>query len=630
MEGTIVEPMPRPDCLTADHVSPVDRPFEAFPDSALYASIVDRFEAIAERFSDRLAIEDQLTSLTYRKLGVLVARISAGIASTTAHRVGPIAILLDQDARYVAAMLGVLATGRAYVPLDDNFPAERNALIVSEAAVCAVVSSRDLIGTAGQWLRRELPVIDIDDLPDGAETTHVMRTAPDYLAAIYYTSGSSGVPKGVAWAHRDLLKCFQLHTNEDRISCADRMLLQFSPATFGSYRTVYCALLNGASLHILPTRAIGVAALAKLIRNRGITFYSSVPTMLRHLVESLGCGECFDSVRIVGMAGERIQWSDVDAARRGFPLAYLTISLASSECAWILGWHVDDALRSSTALPPVGRPWLTREVTIVGEDGNAAADDDVGDIVVSSRYIALGYWNGGALQARGFPADPADPTKRVFNTGDRGRRRPDGLIEFVGRTDQQIKVHGHRIEPAEVEAALTGLRVVNDAIVIVRYSESNAPLSLVAYVALQAGIHGLLPRHLQAMLAQRLPRYMVPAQIYLMDELPCLPNFKVDRLALARMDTARAIKVECRDDLFLDQIAGIFEAVIGLKGATPQDTVASLGGDSLQELKVFAELERRYGVPIPDTMINQRPTISSIACWMADQIARLSTHAVPR
>ncbi len=231
---------------------------------------------------------------------------------------------------------------------------------------------------------------------------------------------------------------------------------------------------------------------------------------------------------------------------------------------------------------------------------------------------------------RAFPADPADPTKRVFNTGDRGRRRPDGLIEFVGRKDQQIKLHGHRIEPAEVEVALTGLREVKDAVVIVRYSESNVPLSLVAYVALQARISGLLPRHLQAMLARRLPRFMAPAQIYLLDELPRLPNFKVDRQTLARMDAAQAIKVpERRDDPFLDQIAGIFEAIIGLKGATPEDTVASLGGDSLQELNIFAELERRYGVAIPDTMINQGPTISSIACWMADRAARLSTHTVP-
>ncbi len=255
MEETIVEPVSGPESLTPDHGGRVDRPFAAFPDSARYASIVDRFEVIAERFPDRLAIQDQLTSLTYRELRVLVTRISTGIASTAAHRVGPVAILLDRNnVRYVAAMLGVLAAGRAYVPLDDDFPAERTALIISEAAVCAVVSSRDSMRAASQWLPRELAFIDIDALPDGAETTQVMRTGPYDLAAIYYTSGSSGVPKGVAWAHRDLLRCFQLHTNEDQISCAYRMLLQFSPATVGSYRTIYCALLNGASLHILPTR----------------------------------------------------------------------------------------------------------------------------------------------------------------------------------------------------------------------------------------------------------------------------------------------------------------------------------------------------------------------------------------
>jgi acyl-coenzyme A synthetase/AMP-(fatty) acid ligase/acyl carrier protein len=305
--------------------------------------------------------------------------------------------------------------------------------------------------------------------------------------------------------------------------------------------------------------------------------------------------------------------------------------LSSTEAGPFLHTVVDDALRTTTGHPPAGRPALGWKVTIVGDDGEQAPDGKSGEIVVASRFIALGYWYGSDLEIRAFPSDPSDPKARVFESGDRGRRRPDGLIEFVGRNDKQIKLHGHRIEPAEVESALTSLREVSDAAVVVRCSKDGVPLSLVAYVVLGPRIRRLLPRHLQSMLTQHLPRYMVPSRIVLLDDLPRLPNFKIDRVRLAQLDATQTIEARDRgDDPLIDRIAGIFEAVIGVTDATPEDTVASIGGDSLQEIHIIAELERCYGVSIPDDLIKERPTISSIASWIAGQIARPNTRAAPR
>jgi amino acid adenylation domain-containing protein len=595
---------------------------------ALEGSIVDRFDEAVRRFPERLAIQDTEVSLTYAKLASLVDRIACATAAATSERTGPVAILLPANAHFPAAMLGVMAAGRAYLPLDAEFPVERNELIIAEAGACAVISGGEFARDALRSFPSGVPVIDIDGLPEIVEPTSRAQTGSEDLAAIYYTSGSTGRPEGIVWDHRSILHHIKVFTDVAQISCADRMLMVASLSAFASYRNVYSALLNGASVHILPPRRLGLAALIKEIRVRTITIYHSVPTLVRTLAENLGAGERLETIRFVKINGDRLRWSDVDACRRCFAANVpIWTSLSSTETGMSICGFVDEALRSSAVHPPVGLPVDGCKVAIVDDNGQPVANDAIGRIVVTSRWTALGYWQGSTRKIRHFPSDPADPKARVFATGDLGRRRADGLIEYIGRKDDQIKLNGCRIEPAEVENALAALPQVKEATVVVRRDENSVPLSLAAYVILRSGIRGLLPRHVQALLAQRLPRHMIPANVYLVDELPRLPNFKVDRSTLAKIDSAQSIEIVARNNQFFDEVAGIFEEVIGRRGATADDTVASLGGDSLKELSVFAELERRYGVAIPDDMINDGPTIGSIACWIEGQMPQLGVRA---
>ena len=475
----------------------------------------------------------------------------------------------------------------------------------------------------------EVPTIDINALPEVAETTPAAQAGPDDLAAVYYTSGSTGLPKGSAWSHRTLLRSVQLFTNIAHVSCFDRLSLLHSPGVAGSYRNIYCALLNGASLHILRPRQLSTVALVQQIRERGITVLHAVPTLLRHIAEQLGNGNRLDSVRLACLGGDRARWSDVDMCRRSFsPSGFVYTSLNATEFLTCSHWLIDDALRATTVALPTGRPAPGWTVTIVDDFGEPVLDGEIGEITVAGRDIALGYWDGTTHRVRAFPSDHSDPRTRVFKTGDSGRRRADGFIEFVGRKDQQIKLHGHRIEPAEVEGALTALPEVSDGLVLVRCDKSGVPISLVAYAVLQPGVRGLMSRHLQAMLARRLPRHMVPAQIYLLNELPRLSNLKVDRVRLAEIDATRPIEIRDRlDDPTINKVAEIYETILKVVGAGADDNIESLGGDSMQAMDILAELERHFRVSIPNELVESRPSIRQIARYLLVRSVQDATGA---
>jgi len=254
----------------------------------------------------------------------------------------------------------------------------------------------------------------------------------------------------------------------------------------------------------------------------------------------------------------------------------------------------------------------------LGEDGRPVPLGEVGEFVVSSRHLALGYWQAPDLTAKAFSTDPADPQIRIFRTGDLGRRRADGLFEHVGRKDDQIKLRGRRIEPAEIESALRGFPAVRDAALVVRRTQAGTPRLLVAYVESVAGVSEVAADALMAYLSRHLPNYMLPSKIVCMEKLPRLPNLKIDRMRLAGMEMSRAAEMATRaDDPLVHEIITVFERVIDVAGATPEDTLASLGGDSLQAINIALELESRFAVSISAEVFSRSWSIHDLAQWIA-------------
>lgn len=607
------------ECPSLDYGGPIDRPFEAFPESAVDASIVDRFEAIAQRFPDRLAIQGQSNSITYRELGVLVARIGAATEAVTSSRTGPIGIFLGRDTRYPAAMLGVLSAGGAYVALDADHPVERNRTIAEQAGIRAIVSAGVAAAQAATLLPSPVPIIDIDALVDSPTPRSAIRPAATDLGYIYFTSGSEGIPKGVPHSHRNMLQMILQYTNALHLGPEDRLTLVYPPGNAAASRDIFAALLNGASLHFLSPADLQPEGLVREIQARGITIYHSTPGLLRRLADALGADERLDSVRIASLGGDRVEWRDIDMCRRMFSRdVHLYMALTSTESHLRCHWFIDNALRHTTPRPPVGRPLPNRTLSIVDDVGKPVADGEVGEILIKSRFIAGGYWNAPDLTAAAFTRDRSDASMVTFKTGDFGRLRPDGLIEFIGRKDHQIKLHGYRIDIGEVEGALRGCPGVQDAVVVVRRNDADLPRSLAGYVEPCSGGDGLSRRDLMSMLKKRLPLYMIPATLNIVDQLPRLPTLKIDRIRVAQLDATRVVEmVNPIDDPLIAELVKIFESVLGNVGATAEDNVSSLGGDSLQAVKVALELEKHFGVVVPANVFESIQTIRELARWLA-------------
>ena len=196
-----------------------------------------------------------------------------------------------------------------------------------------------------------------------------------------------------------------------------------------------------------------------------------------------------------------------------------------------------------------------------------------------------------------FLTDANDPSIRIYKTGDLARRRADGLLEYVGRKDQQVKLHGYRVDPNEVEAALKACPGLRDAAIVVRRSEEGLPMALIGYATREACQTTLLPRHLLAMLSGRLPPHMMPARIVLLDEFPWLPNFKIDRQRLAAMDAAMVLDASQQTNpLLIERLIDLFQEITKTSGATPEDSILSLGGDSLQTMEAVLQIGAQFGV----------------------------------
>jgi amino acid adenylation domain-containing protein len=601
--------------LPLDYGGPVDRPFESFPDSTLDRSIIDRFEQTARRFAARIAIADTVRHLTYAELARLVTRITAATLQIVDGRPGPVAILLPRDACFPAAMLGVLAAGRGYVPLDVSNPVERNRLIATQSGAAAFISANHFASLL------DLPVVNIDAIDGGAVCQPAVKSGPDDPACIVYTSGSTGTPKGVQHSHRNLLHMVMQRTNAYHLNPDDRLALLDLPTSISGLRDIFLALLNGASLHILPPNELGPAGLVREFEARQITMFRTAPVLLRRLADALGPDRHLDSIRLAVLGGQRVDWSDFDAFERlSSPGAFLHVGTGLTETAGQLtGWFVDRELRSSNPVLPVGRIHPGLRVTIVGETGEPIAEGEIGEFVVSGRYITQGYWRDPELTARVFSTDAADPQSRTFKTGDWGRLRDDGLIEFVGRMDEQIKLNGHRIELGEIEVALRACAGVEDAIVLVRKDDNGLVRSLSCYAESKPGVDGLTARELAAALRLRLPDFMIPGSFTIVDALPRLPNLKIDREELRRRDQQAASRVQASPALPTEvrlkteeMLLRLWREVLDRQDIGYDDDFFLCGGNSIAAVDLVLRVEKHLQYQVPLTLLAEAPTVSQL------------------
>jgi amino acid adenylation domain-containing protein len=639
----------------------------AFPLAAVEQSIAARFEQQVARDPTHLAVQSDECTLSYAELNLLANRIAHCILARRGILDAPraVAILLPNDTRMLAAILGILKSGAPYVPFEPAFPAERLRYYWQDAGATLLLTNAEHYALAVALTGDAAQVITVDALaPELPSHNPNLTISPNALAYIYYTSGSTGTPKSVYNSQRNLLHHIRRNTNIFQVCPADRFLCLKSFSFAGALKDIFGALLNGASLYLYPLKQQGITRLAAWLVEQEITIYNSVATVFRQLVETLTTEKRFPQLRIIYFGGEAIKASDIAAYQQHFAGdAMLVLGLGSTETGPVTALYLNGASQLTGNSVPLGYAVDETVVLILAENGEPVAAGQEGEIAVKSVYLALGYWHNEALTAQKFlpveqphPLTPSpswrgaggevDVPPRLYLTGDIGYLDESGCLYHLGRRDFQLKIRGYRIEPAEIEQALRQHPAIG-AVAVVAKALHSGEQGLVAYYVVspeskvqsqQSGLpapdsglrttdSGLLTvTELRQVLASQVPAYMIPAAFVPVESLPVSAFGKLDLKALVAPERGRpalaAPYVEAQTPL-QEQLVTLWSTLLGLDEVGIDDDFLELGGSSILVMQLLTRAEQTFGVEIPAAAFLTHPTIATLAALI--QPATVST-----
>jgi len=586
------------------------------------ACIHQLFEAQVERTPGAVAVVGGGRKLTYRELN---AR-----ANFLAHRlrrlgVGPevcVAILAERSPEVIIGALGVLKAGGFYLPVDATTTKERLATLLAASAAPVLLTEEGLVP--------ELPEHDCElialDSPAAASGDESERNPPHRarsanLAYLIYTSGSTGIPKGVMVPHGALVNAYRAWEDAYRLRQTGRCHLQMASFSFDVFAgDLVRALCSGAKLVLCPKEILlAPQKLYELMRDQEVDSAEFVPVVVRELMEYLEKnGQTLDFMRLL------VVGSDVWFVREYQQLR----ALGGAQTRAINSYGLSETTIDSTffahdaaALPidahvPIGRPFPGTRLTILDRRLETVPIGVFGELLIAGAGLARGYFDQPATTAEQYIPDPRsdEPGARLYKTGDRARYLADGHVEFLGRVDQQIKIRGFRIEPGEIEAVLGEHPDVTDT-VVAPWDDAPGGVRLVAWVVAHPE-RELTVSELRGFLKQRLPDYMVPAVFMMLESLPLLPNGKVDRRRLPEPDRRRPeLEGEYTppESPIEEELAEIFEQVLGIERIGIDDNFFELGGHSLLVVQVVARIQESFELDLPLRTFFEYPTIAELA-----------------
>ena len=450
---------------------------------------------------------------------------------------------------------------------------------------------------------------------DGTTSTENVRLkiAPGQLSYIYYTSGTTGQPKGIVDCHRNVLHNIMRYTNTLKISPNDRLTLLQSCGFSGAVSSLFCALLNGATSFPFSLHKDGSYRLASWLNQERITIYHSVPSIFRLIAKGK---YPYPAMRIIRLEGDQASPRDLVLYKKFFPDSCILVNgLGATEYGLVRQYIVDKKTSIPNSTVPIGYAVEDMEVLILGDSGQRLGENCVGEIAVRSRYLAPGYWCRPELTEEVFSGDTEDQSKRIFRTGDMGRLRADGCLEYLGRKNFQQRLKGRWIEIPQIEKALYDLGIFNDILVTTR-EDPGYDIRLVAYLVPR---NNTIPQtdEIRKYLSGHLPDYMIPAVFMTVESIPLNSFGKVDRRALPAPSQIRPelseVYVAAQDHL-QNQLKQIWEKVLKIRPIGIRDNFFDLGGDSILAAYLFSLLEEQIvGQRLPISTILSAPTIEQLA-----------------
>ena len=597
---------------------PRTQEFESWPDAWVDCGIIPRFDSIVARHAHCTAINDGARHLSYAQLSTTARHLAARIVAECPP--GTVGILQSHSAAFWVAILACIGAGRAYAALDLHHPASRNAGILRDAGLAAVIVPPDFDAEA-QAIPRDLlriPWVLRDGTREAPYWPRTTVPAADVPAVVLYTSGSTGRPKGIANNQQALLQRVAQYVNASHLHSGDRMLTLSSPCTIAGTREGLTALLTGATLHIIDAHRTGLGAIARRLHDARITALNAVPSMLRALADAPDSASTLRSLRTVRVGGEVVFWTDIALLRRALPDdCCIQIGYSSTEATGTQ-WFVPRDATLDGPFVPVGYVLPGNTASVVDDAGQLLPRQQTGELVLRSRFIALGLWQNGRCIPDSMRPDPHHPDERVLHTGDLVHMDANGLCTVTGRKDRQVKVNGVRVEPSEVEAALRGLAQVADAAVIARSSDNAT--SLVAFVVPRTTCADLRETDIRASLRAGVPAAMQPARIHRIETMPRLPSGKLDVNALREFDQApvdtQAAAAPARQTAeapALQAVQQAWRSTLGRRALEDNLSFQEAGGDSLKLMQLVLWLETLLDRRLPLDLFTQDMRVAEVA-----------------
>jgi amino acid adenylation domain-containing protein len=589
--------------------------------STLHGLVFDQ----AERTPDALAIDDG-SSTTYRELREQAEQVAASLRAHGVGRGDFVGICMGRSAELLAVVLGVLASGAAYVPLDPAYPKERLRFMTTDCSARVVICDTSFAelfdsGLLNAALLNEAKVTLLspnDLLQPQTQPAKPNSVDPEDLAYLLYTSGSTGQPKGVMIRHCNAVNLArwarEAFSDEDR----SRILFSTSLSWDLSIFEIFASLAWGGTLVVVHN----ALTLAEVGPELGVTLVNTSPSVMSRLIHHRPLP---DSVRVVTLAGEILHRELVEQLyQRSQSLRVWNLYGPTETTTFSTGGLID---RSETSSPPIGQPILNTSLHLLDELMQPVEAGQVGEIWIGGDGVAAGYLHRPELTAEVFVPDPfaQEPKGNLYRTGDQARSHADGSVVVLGRLDHQVKLRGRRVELGEIDAQFLQLSAVGEAVTVVSQIGTSEP-KLVAYLVAGQGCE-IDEEQIRAAVAQNLPPHMVPALIEVLDQLPLSPNGKIDRAALPAPGTGSAVIDSVATDSAAlstteQEIAHIFGELLGITAPlSAQADFFDCGGDSLGALQLVDLIAEQLQVEILLSTLFEESQVGQIAAFIDDSEA---------
>ena len=581
----------------------------------------DLFRAQAARTPDRPAVISRTRTLSYGELRSLSLAWARALRELGAKPNELVAVVMEKGWEQIVAVLAILESGAAYLPLDSTVPGERLRYLLENGGVQIVLTQSRLDFKLAWPTHVKRFSVDVE-IPAAGEAAPVeCAQSPEDLAYVLYTSGSTGMPKGVMIAHRGLVNCI-LDTNRTfRVGPEDRALAVTALHHDMSVYDIFGLLAAGGAIVMPDPAAIRAPDhWVELIDREHVTLWNSVPGFMEMLLEYAAARNLWrpNCLRLAFLGGDWISVTAPHRIRTHFgKVEVVSVGGPTETTVWNI-WYPVHSVDPEWKSIPYGHPIANTRYYVLDDAFQDCPVGQPGELSCAGVGLMKGYWRDEEQTRARFAIHPRTG-ERIYRTGDRGRLRPDGEIEFLGRIDSQVKICGQRIELGEIEVALAQYPGVRQA--VVNTIQTNGQKQLVAYVVVDAD-QMPVARDLRQYLASRLPCYMLPSAFVRLNALPLNSNGKVDRSALPLPHVQNAESNGSIGAVFLNDleetIRGVWRKVLRADQIEPNDNFFDLGGNSLLLVQAHSELQQRLNRALSITELFEFPSVRSLGKHLED------------